>query len=415
MTVTFSTIKNQMNNINNNLSTIDLRDCENLLRDYYNISSNETLYIKKFDIVQEGMKTLKVEYDIYCKLFGNNLIKLNLTACSNSKILISIPFEKIEEDENIYNSNSGYYNDICYTTTSKYGTDITLNDRQTNYIDEDKIACQEECSFSKYNSTTRKVICSCDVKESSPVITDMKINKSKLLENFKNIKNLANLNFLVCYNKLFNKESILNNIGAYLLEIIILFHLITIIIFYLTQFSSIKKKIGDIFLEINKNIFIEEDNRRKIKEIKSNIDEYTNSHKNNDKIKTNTSKIFNKKILHKKNKYKKYKKIIKNNYNFKENTDNNNINENKLASDSNNIITSNIVANIDIGIKKKSSEINLNIQDKIKKAENILEYTDEEINELPYILAKQIDKRTYWNYSSSLLKTKHNLIFAFYK
>ena len=42
MTVSFSTIENQMNNINNNLSTIDLRDCENLLRNYYNISSNET-------------------------------------------------------------------------------------------------------------------------------------------------------------------------------------------------------------------------------------------------------------------------------------------------------------------------------------------------------------------------------------
>ena len=44
-----------------------------------------------------------------------------------------------------------------------------------------------------------------------------------------------------------------------------------------------------------------------------------------------------------------------------------------------------------------------------------MKYTDEEINELPYILAKQIDRRSYWNYYISLLKTKHNLIFAFYK
>lgn len=38
------------------------------------------------------MKTSKVEYDIYCKLFGTNLKKLNLSACENSKILIYIPF-----------------------------------------------------------------------------------------------------------------------------------------------------------------------------------------------------------------------------------------------------------------------------------------------------------------------------------
>ena len=56
-------------------------ECETLLRKFYNISNNESLFIKKIDIAQEKMKTLKIEYDIYCKLFGINLIKLNLTVC----------------------------------------------------------------------------------------------------------------------------------------------------------------------------------------------------------------------------------------------------------------------------------------------------------------------------------------------
>ena len=310
MTITFSTTENQKNNINNNMTTIDLQNCENLLRKDYNLSDNETLYIRKIDVVQDGMKTLKVEYDIYCKLFGENLIKLNLTSCSNSKILISIPFEKINEDENIYNSNSGYYNDICYTTTSKDGTDITLNDRQTNFINEDKIACQEECAFSKYDSTTSKVICSCDVKESSQSITDMAIDKSKLLENFKNIKNLANINFLICYKKLFNKEGLKNNIGAHILEAIILFHLISIIIFYLFQFSLIKQEINDIFLGINKNIVTGEDKNRKNWNLKSSITEfeYTISFENKNILKTNAPKVLNKKISYKDKKKKKYKK-----------------------------------------------------------------------------------------------------------
>ena len=41
-----------------------------------------------------------------------------------------------------------------------------------------------------------------------------------------------------------------------------------------------------------------------------------------------------------------------------------------------------------------------------------MNYIDEEINELPYNLAIQYDKRTFCNYYISLLKTKHNLIFA---
>ena len=51
MTITFTTPQNQKNNLNKNMTKIDLGECENLLRNEYNISNNETLYIKKIDIV----------------------------------------------------------------------------------------------------------------------------------------------------------------------------------------------------------------------------------------------------------------------------------------------------------------------------------------------------------------------------
>ena len=81
MTVTFTTTENQKNNINNNMTSIDLGECEILLRNFYNISNNATLYMKKMEKIQEETKALKVEYDIYCKLSVKNLEKLNLTAC----------------------------------------------------------------------------------------------------------------------------------------------------------------------------------------------------------------------------------------------------------------------------------------------------------------------------------------------
>ena len=104
MTITLTTVKNQKNNIIQNVTTIDLGECENLLRNYYNISNNITLYMKKIEVVQEGMKIPKIEYDVYCKLFGINVIKLNLTACENSKISILIPIE-ITESFDILNSS----------------------------------------------------------------------------------------------------------------------------------------------------------------------------------------------------------------------------------------------------------------------------------------------------------------------
>ena len=43
-----------------------------------------------------------------------------------------------------------------------------------------------------------------------------------------------------------------------------------------------------------------------------------------------------------------------------------------------------------------------------------MEYNNEELNELEYDLALQYDKRTYCIYYISLLRTKHDLIFAFF-
>ena len=47
--------------------------------------------MKKIDILQEGMKIPKVEYDVYSKLSGLNLEKLNLSICSECQISLLNP------------------------------------------------------------------------------------------------------------------------------------------------------------------------------------------------------------------------------------------------------------------------------------------------------------------------------------
>ena len=61
--ITLTTTQNQKNNKNNNVTKLDLKECEVSLRKEYNIS-DQILFIKKIDIIQEGMKIPKVEYDI---------------------------------------------------------------------------------------------------------------------------------------------------------------------------------------------------------------------------------------------------------------------------------------------------------------------------------------------------------------
>ena len=146
MTVTLTTTKNEKNDENNiNVTTINLGDCEKILKEIYNISNNNSLFMKKIEVQQEGMMIPKIEYDVYYKLNGTKLIKLNLSYCSNVKIDISIPVKINEKDIDKYNSSSGYYNDICYVATSDSGTDIILKDRKNEFIDNNKTLCQEYC------------------------------------------------------------------------------------------------------------------------------------------------------------------------------------------------------------------------------------------------------------------------------
>ena len=366
--VTLTTLQNQKNNINQNMTTIDLGTCENSLRNYYNITNNETIYMKKYDVSQEGYRIPKVEFDVYRKLSETNLTKLNLTVCKNTKIKIIIPI-KLTESTDKLNPKSDYYNDICYTTSSEYGTDITLKDRKNDFLDKNKTICQDDCEFIKYDNEKNKVECSCNVKESSSSIDDMKINKAKLMENFKDIKNIVNLNFLFCYKKLFNKDGIINNIGCYILLFIIIFHFISIFVFYINEFNLIKKKIKEIIFGINKEKIFNNDEKGKIDEYKNNKNQISIY------IKNKTRKTSRKKQI-------KNIKSINNNSNIKIISKNNNINKS-------------------------------NDEKKEKKEKNLSEYIDEEINELSYNLALKYDKRIYCQYYTSLIKTKHNLIFAF--
>ena len=403
MTVTFTTTENQKNNINNNMTSIDLGECEILLRNFYNISSNATLYMKKMDIVQEGTKALKVEYDIYCKLSGTNLEKLNLTACGGSKISIIVPIV-INDDLDKLNTSSGYYNDICYTTTSEDGTDISLKDRKNDFANKDRVVCQEGCIFSEYDYENHVAKCKCNVKESPPSIADMKIDKDKLLENFKDIKNIINFELLKCHERLFSKEGIINNYGCYLILVIIFFHILSIFIFCISNFSIIEKKIMSIASKLNKNQSTVGKEIQKISKIpdKKIIIFRPKLGKNTEKVNFGKNKLIQ-------------ISAIKNNPIKKSTAKKGKLNiSSKERIMDNSIIKNDNIKNNQIKNRNLKNKINPKTIIKEKASigikENFKNYIDEEINGLPYNIAVKFDKRSYCEYYGSLIKTQHNLI-----
>jgi len=164
----FTSTENQKKNQDKNNLTMDLGMCGIELKSRYNISINNSLYILQIISEEEGMKIPKLEYKVYYPLYNSsNLTKLNLSFCQGTKIEISIAVE-INDTLDKYDSKSKYYNDICYKTTSESGTDIILEDRRNEFVDNNMSLCEENCELINYNYLTKKVMCSCDVKSEIP-------------------------------------------------------------------------------------------------------------------------------------------------------------------------------------------------------------------------------------------------------
>ena len=218
---------NQNNNLNNNISTINLSECENELKRNYKINNNTTLLILKIDIFEDGLLIPIIEYEVF------NLEtkeKLDLNICKDIKIDINIPVNIDEKNLFKYNSSNEYYNNFCYSY-SKNNTDIIIKDRRNEYINNNMSLCENNCEYDNYDNNTKKVLCECFIKVKFPLISEIEINKDKLLKNFKNIKSILNINLLKCYKEVFYKEGIINNIGFYIISIIILLTFILSILF----------------------------------------------------------------------------------------------------------------------------------------------------------------------------------------
>ena len=231
---------------NKNKTTIDLGNCEEELKSSYEIEKDESLYIIKIDITEIGVNIPKIEYLVYYPLYNETLIELDLKKCEGLKIDISIPVNINENNLDIYNKSSDYYNDICTKTTSENGTDITLIDRKNIFVENNMTLCEDDCDLTEYNKTIEKVKCSCNVKISLPILDNIKFNKDKLLKSFIDIRNFANINFMKCYKTVLKGKSLIKNYGFMFYILVIIIFFVSLFLFYFKYYSNIIDTINKI-------------------------------------------------------------------------------------------------------------------------------------------------------------------------
>jgi len=139
---------------------------------------------------------------------------LDLSICEGIKIIIGYHVNISGQNLDLYNKNSDFYNDICYPYTSENGTDVTLEDRRKELSEKNKSICEEDCNFVGYDEITGILKCSCEVKLSISMISEIKIDKNKLID-FMDITKISNFKVMKCIKLLFSKEGIITNIGFY--------------------------------------------------------------------------------------------------------------------------------------------------------------------------------------------------------
>ena len=325
---------NSEEQLKNGISAVDLGNCTNVIKEYYNISQEENLIILNMETKNDESqknesnnnddKSFNLGKNTQLEIYDYSGRKLNLSVCKESiKVMKYIGDAEDQLDMNsakslssqgidVFNAEDDFFNDICHQYENSDGIDIILTDRK-NDIYQDATFCQDGCIYKGINYNLKAANCICDSsilqEEEGNTTTNIgkeskdNNNGQSLAESF--ITNLFKFNFdvLRCYNLALNKKILIHNIGFYCLSLMFILQIIFFFVYLIKKLRPLKT----FMLIFNNN---------------NNMNNYQNNNKiNNDKIfnhytnanplpkKKNSIKIS--KIENNKNQENKVKKYIK--------------------------------------------------------------------------------------------------------
>ena len=259
----FTTLDNELNNLeentNNNsnkFSKIDLGQCEDILRDKYDIDKNLSLFMIKYEKLSNTSSERNLQFEIYEPI---NKTRLNLSVCDNTSIDIYVPVILSEKflglinelkdlGYDIFDIDSNFYQDICTPFKSPNGADVLLSDRINYYFNNEETKCQPNCQFSDYSFEKQNLKCKCDI-ESSEINFDNNIISSKsIYTSFYDTLKYSNYKVLKCYKLAFSLKIFKKNLGNIIVLVYFVIFFIVIIIYCI-------KGINEFKINIFQNLF----------------------------------------------------------------------------------------------------------------------------------------------------------------
>ena len=447
--------------INDGISSIDLGDCESIIKKENNIDEKVSLIILKYDIKTKESLATQVKYDVYNPITKK---KLNLDSCKNTSITIYSPVDlndnlfeiykyTNEQGYDIFDPENIFYKDVCTPYTTINGTDIILTDRINDILNNTGPLCEDICDYEGFDIETKKVICECDVKinDNSTESSNENFQLKKFEKIYTDLKKQLNYKVLKCHKLLLDYKNIISNYGFYILTIIIIMFFILITINFFTSIPNLKTICSKIIEERKK--FINSYSKQSSLNIINK--RYSQNIQSNNKLEEPPKKVIQKSqtnnvfVIIKPTKRKSAlihsdstsrKRINNENIKGIKNLDNNKDNkivkniktknkkEKSRQSKSSrfSILLNNSNSKINL-TKRKTLASNLEIYKKIKEKNNFLDeyimklskddidklFYEEELNLMEYKYAIKLDKRDLITYYFSLIKQKQLLIFTF--
>ena len=232
------------NNMNRNNIT------DNYFIILYNNESGKTQYISSKDYDFSFCNEDPIFYDDevqieYLRYNYNKTTPINITKILNARNL----------GIDLFDPNSDFLNDICFKFSSDKGYDVTLESRVEDYYQnisfcddkegshyisnnysEDKNTFTYRCAFGFYQ----------DEKHKSSFI-------NKIDTELKSLVSVSNINVITCYKQFLNLRDIIKNYGGMMCILVLIIQIICFLIFCFSGIKPIKEKIK-ILLKAGKEI-----------------------------------------------------------------------------------------------------------------------------------------------------------------
>lgn len=462
----------QIDDFNISYTLIYLNRCEDLLKKFYNLSSETDLYILGVETPNKNKNSSVNVYNYRIYLENGTQLE-NLEICDGEKITISSKITneeliKLEEAKyfasygyNIYDINDDFYTNTC-SPASINGSDITLTDRKIDFYPSNVYMCNESCKLNYVDLKSERIECDCDIGYNFSEINSGKIEEDIVEISFLDyLLSFMNYKIVKCYELLIKPENYYKNSCFYIGAIITVICIVEMVIFFTYGIKSINSfikenepnysKLEQMRIELEekrKDLLISYLIRNKRKKSKKN---YVNNLKtpNQPLKKKSNSNLENQEKINNSNKLNKKKNSILKSEKNPKNLNFGNKNKRKKSEINSTLISSSSKRGSISSFKsfnksllknkKKSlfiNEKNLNKKFGIKKIKlqnkrrnsqiqymsnyeyllkiNEKEIDKKELNDLPYKQALRIDKRSIFETFLYVITNKIEIISIFF-